>query len=95
MATLERYVASFRAIKVIRSSKQVDDHLEVRAHRVALQAENMYRSLGQEVPVEVVQQGSDTKAPRARVAVIVRAANALKVEARHRILAGALDAARD
>jgi di/tripeptidase len=95
MAELIRYIASYRAIKVLRSSKQVDEHLERRADRVSFQAEGMYRALGQEIVAEVVQAGSDTKAPRARVAVIARAANALKIEARHRVLAGSLDAARD
>lgn len=89
-----KYVPSLKGIRAVRSSREVDAHLEERARRVATQAEQVYASLGEDIPVDVVQEGSDTPAPRARVAVIARAANALQVEARHRVLGSSIDAAR-
>ena len=94
MAQLIRYVPSFRGIKALRSSREVDAMLERRAHRVAAAAEAAYAGLGEDITVDVVQEGSDTKAPRARVAVIARSPEALRLEAKHRVLGGALDAAR-
>lgn len=94
MARLIRYVPSFRGIKVLRSSRKVDEMLERRAQRVAATADNLYDQLGEDIQVDVVQQGSDTPAPRARVAVIARSASALRIEAEHRVLGSSLDAAR-
>lgn len=91
---LIRYVPSFRGIKVLRSSPKVDAHLETRAQRVADAADNLYDELGEDIRVEVLQEGSDTRAPRARVAVIARSAAALRIEAEHRVLGSALGAAR-
>lgn len=91
---LLRYAPSFRGIKAIRSSREVDEHLERRAQRVADTADNLYDHLGLDVPVDVLQEGSDTRAPRARVAVIARSAAALRIEGEHRVLGSALDAAR-
>lgn len=94
MARLIRYVPSLRGIKQVRSSREVDEDLERRGNRVAAQAESSYRLLGENIRVDVVQEGSDTKAPRARVAVIARSPAALKLEVKHRVLGGALSAAR-
>lgn len=69
--------------------------LEVRARRVAAAAEAAYAGLGEDIHVDVVQEGSDTKAPRARVAVIAHSPRALQIEARHRVLGGSIDAARE
>lgn len=94
MARLVRYVPSFRGIKTLRSSREVDQMLEARAERVAAAAYTVYDSLGHgEIYVDVVQQGSDTRAPRSRVAVIPRSPKALRLEAEHRVLGSALDAA--
>lgn len=89
------YRPNLAGIKRLRASREIDQHLEQRAHRVAASAEATYAGLGQEIRVDVVQEGSDTKAPRARVAVIARSPLALKLEAQHRVLGGSLDAARD
>jgi len=94
MARLIRYVPSLRGIKAVRSSPEVDAELARRATRVASTAESAYAGLGKEIQVDVVQEGSDTRAPRARVAVIARSPQALKLEAKHRVLGGSLDAAR-
>lgn len=94
MAKLIRYVPSLRGIKQVRSSKEVDQDLERRGHAVASAAESHYAALGEDIRVEVVQEGSDTKAPRARVAVIARSPKALRFEVKHRVLGGALGAAR-
>lgn len=91
---LIRYAASFRGIKALRSSREVDQHLEDRARRVADSADNLYDELGLDVRVDVLQEGSDTSAPRARVAVIARNPAALRLEAEHRVLGSALNAAR-
>lgn len=95
MARLIRYVPSVSGIKRLRASREIDEHLERRADRVAEAAADHYRQLGHDMPVEVVQEGSDTPAPRARVAVIARSPAALKIEAQHRPLGGSLDAARE
>ena len=94
MADLERYVPSLRGLKALRASKEIDEDLERRAGRVAAAARTTYEALGETVPVDVVQEGSNTKAPRARVAVIARHPRALHIEATHRVLGGSLDAAR-
>jgi hypothetical protein len=94
MARLVKYKPSFRGIKVVRSSREVDADLERRADRIAAAAQSAYRTLGEDIDVEVLQAGSDTPAPRARVAVIARAANALAVERDRRVLGGSLDAGR-
>lgn len=89
------YKPNVAGIKRLRASGEVDQMLERRADRVAAAARAAYAGLGEEIGVDVVQEGSDTKAPRARVAVIARSANALQLEAKHRVLGGSLDAARD
>jgi hypothetical protein len=94
MAKLVRYVPSFRGLKVLRSSPKVDQMLEGRAQRVAAAAQVTYAALGKDITVDVVQQGSDTPAPRARVAVIARSPVALRIESDDRVLGGSLDAAR-
>lgn len=94
MAKLIRYVPSLRGIRALRSSREIDKHLEERAQQVASAAGAAYSALGEQVDVEVLQAGSDTKAPRARVAVIARTSEGIRLEARHRVLGGSLDAAR-
>lgn len=95
MAKLIRYVPSSRGLGALRSSPEVDEMLEGRAHRVASAAKAAYAAFGHPgIEVEVLQQGSDTRAPRARVAVIARTAAAIRLEAEHRALGGSLDAAR-
>lgn len=94
MARLIRYKASFRGVKILRVSREIDAMLEVRAGRVASAAEAHYAAIGDPVRVDVVQAGSDTPAPRARVAVIARSPAALRIESDHRVLGGSLDAAR-
>lgn len=98
MARLVRYVPSLRGIKQLRSSRQVDQMLATRGRAVAAQARLVYAAAarisgGQEIEVDVVQQGSDTSAPRARVAVIARHPAALRIEADQRVLGGALTVA--
>ncbi len=91
-----KYLPSFRGIKALRSSPEVDAMLEGRAEMVAAGARSAYAAmtLGMvEVPVDVVQQGSDTRSPRARVAVIARHPIAVRIEAQKRILGSALSAA--
>lgn len=94
MAKLIRYDANPRGLRDLRSSREVDEMLERRAERVATQATAAYGAHGHEVQVDVVQEGSDTRAPRARVAVIARHPAALRIEAKERVLGGSLDAAR-
>lgn len=94
MAKLIRYAPSLRGIKQLRSSRPVDAMLERRAERVATAAASTYAALGDDIPVDVLQEGSDTHSPRARVAVIARSGGALRIEARYRVLGGSLDAAR-
>jgi hypothetical protein len=92
-----KYVPSFRGIKALRVSSEVDQMLERRARPVADAARAMYQALTlgmADVDVDVVQQGSDTRAPRARVAVIARSPWAIQMEAKHRVLGSALDAGR-
>ena len=91
---LTRLKANIRGIREVRSSREVDKELERRAGNMASVAEAVYRMLGHEVPVEVLQAASDTNEPRARVAVIARHPAALRIEAKHRVLGGSLDAAR-
>lgn len=92
---LIRYVPSFRGIKVLRDSRPIDEMLEERALHIAAAAQDAYALVtGEDVIVDVLQEGSDTKAPRARVAVIGRYPAALRIEAEHRVLGGSLDAAR-
>lgn len=93
MARLIRYRADINGIRALRSSREVDAMLEGRATRVAAQAEAGYAAGGDDIRVEVVQQGSDTP-ERARVAVIARSAAALRIEVERRVLGGSLDAAR-
>lgn len=94
MARLINYRSNHRGIKALRASREVDEMLEGRAHSVAAAAEALYGAIGDPVAVDVVQLGSDTPAPRARVAVIARSPAALRLEAAHRALGGSLDAAR-
>lgn len=94
MARLVRYKPLIRGIKKLRVSREVDQELERRAGSVAAMAEGVYGALGHHVNVEVVQAGSDTFEPRARVAVIARHPAALRIEAEDRVLGGSLDAAR-
>lgn len=91
---LTRYVPRLRGLKALRSSHEVDEMLEARAQRVADAATAAYAAHGHEVQVDVVQQGSDTRSPRSRVAVIARSPAAIRLEAEHRALGGSLDAAR-
>ena len=91
---LTRLKANIHGIREVRSSREVDKELERRAGSMATVAEAVYRILGHEVPVEVLQDASDTSEPRARVAVIARHPAALRIEAKHRVLGGSLDAAR-
>lgn len=91
---LIRYVGSFRGVKALRDARKVDEMLEGRAHRVAAAAEAAYAASGHEISVDVLQEGSDTKAPRARVAIVARSPRALRLEAERRVLGGSLDAAR-
>ena len=83
-----------RGIQQLRASRGVDKELERRAGNMASVAEAVYRMLGHDVQVEVLQAASDTNEPRARVAVIARHPAALNIEAKHRVLGGSLDAAR-
>lgn len=94
MARLIRYSPSLRGIKAIRASREVDQDLEDRAGRAASIAEALYGHLGEDIRVEVLQEGSDTPAPRARVAIIARSPAALRIEADHRVLGSSLPAAR-
>lgn len=94
MARLVRFRPNSRGIRDLRDSPRVDAHLEQRAEQVASAAGGTYASLGHDVKVEVVQLGSDTPAPRSRVAVVARVAYALRAEAKYRVLGGSLDAAR-
>jgi len=91
---LTRLKANIRGIREVRSSREVDKELERRAGNMASVAEAVYRMLGHDVQVEVLQAASDTNEPRARVAVIARHPAALRIEAKHRVLGGSLDAAR-
>lgn len=93
MARLVRYQPNRRGIRELAASEAVDAELERRGQRIATAAESAYQAGGYEVPVEVVQASSDTD-ERARVAVVARHPAALRIEAKHRILGGSLDAAR-
>lgn len=91
---LVRYVPKPRGIAAIAKSSKVDEMLEERAQRIADEAQAVYQALSfGDVAVDVVQEGSDTT-QRARVAVIARSAQALRLEVKHRVLGGSLDAAR-
>lgn len=94
MARLIRYVPKTRGLRKLRASRDVDADLERRAHAVASLAEAIYGAIGEPTTVEVLQDASDTREPRARVAVIARSPKALRVEAKERVLGGSLDAAR-
>lgn len=97
MAALIRYTPNFRGVKKLRGSHDVDEELARRGHEVANAAQSTYDSDPPQtgrVEVEVVQAGSDTSEPRARVAVIARHPAALAIEAKRRVLGGSLDAAR-
>jgi len=92
---LIRLRADIDGIRALRASREVDEHLEDRARRVAEAAEAVYGAIGHgDVTTEVLQRESDTSEPRARVAVIARHPAALRIEAEHRVLGGSLDAAR-
>lgn len=94
MARLVRYKGSFRGVKKLRGSREIDQDLERRAGNVAVLAESIYGAIGEPITVDVLQSASDTGEPRARVAVIARHPAALRIEAKHRVLGGSLDAAR-
>lgn len=97
MAKLVQYRPNLRGLRRLRSSREVDRMLERRARNVADAAELAYRVVdpdGDPIAVDVLQEGSDTRAPRARVAVIARSPQAIQLEQRHRVLGGSLDAAR-
>lgn len=93
MARLTRFVPNRRGVRNLAKSGEVDRMLEGRAQRVADAAQSMYGALGDDIGVDVVQAGSDTE-QRARVAVIARSPQALRIEAEQRVLGGSLDAAR-
>jgi hypothetical protein len=98
MAKLVDYRENRRGLVKLRASREVDEMLERRADRVAAVAQAGYTAALAGSPitpvVEVLQVDSDTNEPRARVAVIARHPAAIRIEARHRILGGAIDAAR-
>jgi len=98
MAKLVDYKPNRRGLKALRNSPEVDEMLERRADRVAVVAQAGFTAALADSSiapvVEVLQVDSDTNEPRARVAVIARHPAALRIEADHRILGGALDAAR-
>lgn len=97
MARLVRYVGSFRGVKELRASREIDEELERRAERIAQVAQAQYDGDPPEegrVEVEVLQRDSDTSGPRARVAVLARHPAALAIEVRRRVLGGSLDAGR-
>lgn len=96
MAKVE-YKGSFRGVKKLRGSRQVDEALERTARAIAAAAQSQYDSDPPNegrVQVEVLQIDSDTTGPRARVAVIARHPAALAIEAERRVLGGSLDAGR-
>lgn len=93
MSRLVRFTPNRRGIGAIAKSSEVDQMLEGRAERIAAAAQDGYGLLGEDIAVDVVQAGSDTR-QRARVAVIARSPRALRLEAKHRVLGGSLDAAR-
>jgi len=95
MANLIRYVPSFRGMKALANSRDIDQDLERRANQVAGVAQSGFDSLdlhSGRVQVDVLQAQSDSD--RARVAVIARHPAALGLEANHRILGSAIGAAR-
>lgn len=94
MARITGFRPNFEGIGRLRKSEQMDASLERRAEAIAQQASALYGALGHTVHAEVLQAGSDTS-ERSRVAVIALPPEyGMRVEFKHRVLGGSLDAAR-